>query len=228
MKRLLSLVLVVLAGAGCAKMSGSAAIRADVAEAAVAAAPAMPQRGGESPARLRVWSAWLSLEVRNVSNAVARASAMAAAAGGFVEETSGDGVHNASLALRVPAQAFAGAVDTLGGLGDVQQRSVSSTDVTEEYYDVDARLKNLTVLRDRLKQLLDKAVDVKDVLAIETELNRVQGELDSLAARQKALQGMVDLARIHVSFDRKPVLGPLGLVFKGLWIGIEKLFVLRR
>lgn len=222
---------IIVSGIGCAKMQGGQAARAGAYQsvgAAMLAAPAMPARAESQAPRLRTWSAWMNVEVRNVSNAVARATELATAAGGFVEETSGDGVHSARLNLRVPAGAFAGAVDTLGGLGDATQRSVSSSDVTEEYYDVDARLKNLAVLRDRLKELLGRAVDVKDVLAIETEMNRVQGELDSLQARMKALQGMVDLARITVNFERKRVLGPLGYVFKGIWLGIEKLFILRR
>lgn len=223
---------VLVSGMGCAKMQAKQASRFggyQVSGAAMLEAPAAMAARVESQApRLRTWSAWMNVEVRNVSNAAARATALVTDAGGFVEETSGDGVHSARLNLRVPAGAFAGAVDTLGGLGETTQRSISSTDVTEEYYDVDARLKNLVVLRDRLKELLGKAVDVKDVLAIETEMNRVQGELDSLQARMKALQGMVDLARITVNLERKQILGPLGYVFKGLWLGIEKLFVWRR
>ena len=86
---------------------------------------------------------------------------------------------------------------------------------------------NKIVLRDRLKQLLDKASAVKDVLAIETELNRVQADIDSMEGRIRALKGQVDYATVSLSLEREPILGPLGYVCKGLWWGIEKLFVIR-
>ena len=107
-------------------------------------------------------------------------------------------------------------------------RDLSSTDVTEEYVDIEARRTNLLALRDRLRALLDRATEVKDVVAIETELNRVQSELDSLDARMKALKGQVDYATLSVHLTRKPILGPLGYAAKGIWWVIEKLFVIRR
>jgi Domain of unknown function (DUF4349) len=112
-------------------------------------------------------------------------------------------------------------------LGTVTYRRVESEDVTEQYIDVEARLKNKIVLRDRLKQLLDKATAVKDVLAIETELNRVQSDIDSMEGRMRSMKKQVTYATVTLSLERKPILGPLGYVFKGLWWGVEKLFVIR-
>jgi hypothetical protein len=177
--------------------------------------------------RMLVWKAWLEMEVWNVSNAVAQATAVAQQQGGFVEQKSGGEEASATLRLRVPAAKLKAAVGALEELGTVTHRNLSSEDVTEQYVDVEARLKNKIVLRDRLKQLLDKAVSVKDVLAIETELNRVQADLDSMAARLKVLKGQADLATIEVSFTRQAILGPLGYVCKGLWGCVEKLFVIR-
>jgi len=192
-------------------------------------APAAQRERGNDPlaARMVAWRASLSVEVWNVSNAVARATALAEGRGGFVEQKSDHGESSARLTLRIPAAAFRAAVTTLEELGKVTHRDVRGEDVTEEYVDVDARLKNKLVLRDRLKQLLDKAVDVKDVLAIETELNRVQGDIDSMEGRIKLLKNQVDLATVTLNLERKAVLGPLGYLFKGVWWGVEKLFVLR-
>ena len=174
-----------------------------------------------------IWKAWLELEVWNISNAVVQATALAQQQGGFVEQKSGSEEASASLRLRVPAAKLKAAVGALEELGTVTHRNISSEDVTEQYVDVEARLKNKLALRDRLKQLLDKATGVKDVLAIETELNRVQADIDSMTARLKVLKGQVDLATIEVSFTRKAILGPLGYVCKGLWWCVEKLFVIR-
>jgi len=136
-----------------------------------------------TPARMLVWTAGLSLEVWNVSNAVEEATALVNAGGGYVSSASGDGVRSSRMTIRIPAKAFDGAVAKLESLGEIQSKDVSGRDVTEEYVDIEARLKNKIVLRDRLQKLLEKAADVKDVLAIETELNRVQGDTDSMQAR---------------------------------------------
>lgn len=194
--------------------------------------PMMPGApGGDltqvQPDRMLIWKAHLSLEVWSLSNAVGQAVAIAERAGGFVEQKSDCGEGATSLTLRIPVKAFRAAVAGLETLGTVTYRSVEGKDVTEQYIDVEARLKNKIALRDRLKQLLEKAVDVKDVLAIETELNRVQGDIDSMSGRIKSLKGQADYTTINLSLKRQAILGPLGYLFKGLWWGIEKLFVLR-
>jgi hypothetical protein len=50
---------------------------------------------------------------------------------------------------------------------------------------------------------------------------------DSMEGRIKALKGQVDYATVTLSLNRKPILGPLGYLFKGIWWGVEKLFVIR-
>ena len=179
------------------------------------------------PDRLLIWSAYLSVQVKNVSNAVSAAVAVAERQGGYVEQKSDNGEQSARVTLRIPAQAFKLAVASLEALGAVTHRNVKGEDVTEQYIDVEARLKNKIVLRDRLKQLLEKAADVKDILAIETELSRVQADIDSMEGRLKSLKGQVEYASVTLNLERTPILGPLGLLFKGLWWGIEKLFVIR-
>ena len=180
--------------------------------------------------RMRIWKASLSLEVADASNAVAQAVALAEQHGGYVESRSDSTYSGTTLTLRLPSRAFTNAVGALEALGDVTARRIETEDVTEQYVDVAARLKNKLVLRDRLRALLDKATEVKDVLAIETELNRVQSDVDSMEARIQSLQGQVDYAVLDLNLQQKekaPVLGPLGLVCKGLWWTVRKLFVLR-
>jgi hypothetical protein len=219
---------VVVAGLGVALCAGCASSR--MAYEAVAERGAA--RGGVESSDLRkdrmlIWKASLSVEVAAVSNAVAEAGRIVTAAGGFVERQSGSGENRAQLTLRVPASALRASMGVLEALGRVTDRSISSSDVTEQYVDVEARLKNKAALRDRLKQLLDKAQDVKDVLAIEAELSRVQSDIDSMEARMKSLRGQVDMASIDLALQRRKILGPVGYAFKALWWGVGKLFVIR-
>lgn len=179
------------------------------------------------PDRMLIWKAHMSLEVWNVSNAVAEAVSVVEKSGGYVERKSDGGESSASLTLRIPSKQFKAAVAGLEKLGTVTYRNVEGEDVTDEYVDVEARLKNKKVLRDRLQKLLDKAEDVKDVLAIETELNRVQGDIDSMEARIKSIKGGVDYATVDLSLSRKKIPGPVGYALKGFFWGFGKLFVIR-
>ena len=179
------------------------------------------------PDRMLIWEAQISLDVWNVSNAGAEAVSVVEKSNGYVERKSDGGETSASMTLRIPAKQFKTAVAGLEELGTVTYRSVEGKDVTDEYVDVEARLKNKKVLRDRLQKLLDKAADVKEVLAIETELNRVQGDIDSMEARIKSIKGSVDYATVNLDLNRRKILGPVGYVLKGCFWGIGKLFVIR-
>jgi len=225
----LHIVTVLCAGslaAGCALAShgggGSPALLESVAQSS--------DRNSASdvrPDRMLVWRASLTLEVSTVSDAMSKAIATVEQFKGYVEQKSDRGDESASVRLRVPSTAFKNAVGALEGLGAVTYRRVAGEDVTERYIDIDARLKNKIELRDRLRQLLQKATDVKDVLAIETELNRVQSDIDAMDGKLTLLKNEVAYATIELDLRRERILGPLGYILKGLWWGIEKLFILR-
>lgn len=198
------------------------------------AAEAMALRAAETPAaesvqrtRQLIWTAALTLEVADVAGPAQQAADLVKEAGGYVQNRSDSKENHASLTLRVPAAGLKDLMTRLETLGKVKNRHLASTDVTEQAIDLEARLKNMIALRDRLQQLLEKATDVKDVLAIETELSRAQAQVDSLTGRLNALRGQVDLATLELTLRRKRILGPLGATLKGLWWGLEKLFVIR-
>jgi hypothetical protein len=206
-------------------LSGCATAYRSASGDALAGMP--PQTESLDRSRMLIWRAWLSIEVSSVSNAVTRVTEIAKQSGGYVESNSDSGDESAHVTLRVPVGSLTPAMASLESIGKVTSRRVSSEDVTEQYVDIDARLKTMVALRDRLRALLDKAQDVKDILAIEKELGRVQGDIDSMQARLKALKGKVDLSSITVSIKRERILGPLGYVLKGAWWTIEKLFVIQ-
>lgn len=127
--------------------------------------------------------------------------------------------------LKVPAEKLETAVDMLSKLGDVKNSNMSKDDVTMQVTDSEAVLKNKRALRDRLRQILNQAKDVKDIIAVEAELSRVQSEIDSMEAMLKNLKGQVAMSDINLTLEKKRMPGPLGWVFMGLWWVVEKLFI---
>ncbi len=184
-----------------------------------------------------IWTGSITLEVGSLTNAANQVVAQTKAVGGYVESRSyGDGIiiyygetsPTITLGLRIPSDKLEQVLGDLEGMGKVKSKSLSSEDVTERYIDTETRLATKKKLRDRLKELLGKAVDVKDVLAIEKELNRIQADIDSMTARLKSMKGKVDYASLSVTLEaekQERVLGPLGYVWEGAKWCVLKLFV---
>jgi hypothetical protein len=109
-----------------------------------------------------------------------------------------------SITIRVPAAAFEEAVRRIAGVGDMLHRNVTAEDVTEEYRDLEIRLKSARAVQARLTELLAKAAKVEDSLAIERELDRVSGEIERIEGRIKYLKDRAAFSTITVRFEPRP------------------------
>jgi DNA-binding FrmR family transcriptional regulator len=176
--------------------------------------------------RLHVLTASQTVEVKEIASAMKQVDSVMQKSGGYVQSQSVREEEQAYLVLRFPAPQLRPMLDAMAALGSEESRSIASQDVTEQYIDTEARLKNAIALRDRLKALLGQAKGVKDILEIEKELTRVQGDIDSMEGRLKKLKGQVDLAQIDLTLKRKKILGPLGYIVYGIGWVIQKLFVI--
>jgi hypothetical protein len=184
--------------------------------------------GDQQPAdRVLIRTGTAEVEVDSILLGYERATAIATALGGRVDREQLT-ERSATLVLRIPDAQLEAALDSLATLGEMTSRSLSARDVTMEVIDVDARLANLRAARDRLRELHARATAVSDVVAVERELARIQGEIDSLEARRTYLRDAAALSQLQVTLNRRVILGPLGVVAKGLGWVLEKLFVLRR
>src|SRR2546426_105645 len=140
---------------------------------------------------------------------------------------------DARLKIRIPARRLSEVLDHLARLGEEKRRHVSSEDVTEKVGDLNTELANKKALRDRLRGVLARAKDVKDVLSVENELTRVQTEIDSLEGHLKRMREDIDFSAVDLHLaQREPgkkrgILGPLGYLYVGTKWFITKLFVIR-
>jgi hypothetical protein len=101
--------------------------------------------------------------------------------------------------VRVPQPQFFAALERLEAVGEVQGRNVGSQDMSEQFIDLEARLKSAQRQEQSLLSLLQKAVNVTEVLTIERELNRIRGEIERLQGQLNFLQRRVELATISIS-----------------------------
>lgn len=169
----------------------------------------------------------IDLEVDDIDLTVPEMTKVIVDAGGYVEYSRITGKDRGRIVARVPADKLEPTMNALASLGSLESRTISSEDVTEQYVDLEMRLKNNVVLRDRLKALLSRATKVEEILHIETELARVQSEVESHQAKLNRLRSQVQLSHLTISLERKRLLGPLGYLGYGLWWVLKKLFVIR-
>ena len=135
------------------------------------------------------------------------------------------------MRIRVPATGLDHTIPDAAALGRVLNRAISESDVTTRYIDTEARLKTRLALRDRLQKLLETATTVEDVLNIERELARVQGEIDAMQGQLDYLDRQVAESTLDLTLQIPAVTppetrpGPLGYVALGLWKAVKWLFV---
>ena len=156
----------------------------------------------ETAQRKVISSASVSIEVEDVQEAVTGVRTIAEGLGGFVEQLSSSGEpehERAAMTIRVPQGQFFPAMERIEALGTVQNRNVGSEDVSEQFIDLEARLKSSLREEESLLSLLEKVATVSEVLAIERELTRVRSEVERLQGRLNFLERRVDLATISVS-----------------------------
>jgi hypothetical protein len=147
--------------------------------------------------RIVIYNAALGIEVKDVEVSIKTVSNLAEQMEGYIQKVTTD-----SIVIRVPAAQFDDAIRPIEALGTVTHRDVEGTDVTEEYIDLEARLRQAKTVHARLEALLAKADAVKDALAIEKELARVGGEVERLQAKLEYLKNRVAFATISVRFKR--------------------------
>jgi hypothetical protein len=143
----------------------------------------------------------ISIEVPDVTKALARVRAMALQLGGYVGGSqAGTRDEPATLTLRIPADRFDDALARLHELdGDVVVEATSEQDVTSAVVDLEARITNLQASEKQYRTLLAQAVKVDDILAVQTRLDDVRGQIEQLQAQHKELSGLADLSTLTVT-----------------------------
>ncbi len=206
-------------------LSGCASKRASVGAVPTAVGRA---RGAEQVVdRLVTQRASISVRVSDVAAAAGRVDGIVGQAGGVVAEATRTDDGRASFTLRVPAVRLEAVLDQLAELGRASDRTVAARDVTDQVFDLEARLQNKRALRERLRHLLSSTATLQEILAVEDQLARVQTDIDTLEGQLERLRTDVAMAHVSLSLERATQLGPLGYFFQGLWTGIRKLFVWR-
>ncbi|MER8029664.1 DUF4349 domain-containing protein [Streptomyces bauhiniae] len=202
-----------LALTGCSESGGdSKASSADAPTAAPGAAGGAYEDGKSARRSPRlapsvIRTASLEVEVRDVPGALAKARQVTEDMGGYVGEEStdrdDDGSERTRVVLRVPSERYAEVLGSLQGTGKLLRRTARAQDVTDQVVDVDSRIKSQRASVARVRELMDRADKLTDVVALEGELSSREADLESLLAQQASLKDRTGLATITLSLAGK-------------------------
>ncbi len=154
--------------------------------------------------RMVIYNATLTLQVKDYQNVQSAISQGVEAKGGYIVESStykdgGNGV-SGRIIVKIPQPSFNTFLTELEELSiEVRDRSVIGNDVTEEYVDLEARLKSKIAVEARLTSFMEKATTTEDLLKISSDLASVQQEIEQVRGRMKYLQNNTDFSTVTIS-----------------------------
>ena len=185
-----------------------------------------------------IYTADVTLETRDFDAASEALAALVSSVGGYFESrelNQGGTYRSVYCVIRVPASRFSETLDQSGEIGHMTYRNEWSQNVSEAYYDLEARLTTQRTKLQRLQELLAKAENMADIITIESAISETELQIEYLTGSLRNYDSLIDFSTIRLSLrevyrlsneEVKPVTfgDRLGTAFKrGLEQGIDNL-----
>jgi hypothetical protein len=119
------------------------------------------------------------------------------------------------ITIRIPASSFPAATNVLRGLGTVRGDNTTTEDVSQEYVDLQSRLRNLRAEQNVLLGLFGRAKTIRDTLAVQGELSNVEGQVEQITGRVKFLDARTLFSTVTIHLQEPGVLTVLTPENKG-------------
>jgi hypothetical protein len=139
-----------------------------------------------------------------------KVASLAEARGGFVvtsearQQTAADSVtpyEVVTVEVRVPAAQFDAFVGEVRGAGSVVTEKITGQDVTEEYIDLEARIRTQRALETQFLEIMKGARAVSDALEVQRALATVRGEIERLEGRRRFLENQTSLSTVKITLQ---------------------------
>jgi len=160
-----------------------------------------------------IYDAQIDLVVESVDPVSKKVAAVVQDARGYIAEQNVTGSPGSQRSMRwkirVPVEQFESLVGSIVALGELERNNRTSQDVTEQYYDIEARIKNKRVEEQTLNKILqERSGKLEDVLKIEIELSRVRGEIEQLEGKIRVLENLSSLATLTLNVREREKYAP--------------------
>ena len=110
------------------------------------------------------------------------------------------------MTLRVESKNFDKLIQKISShVKNIDFQNVNIKDVTEEYLDVSARIKNKKALEERYKELLKQARNVEEMMSIESQIGVLRENIESMEGRLNYLKDRISMSSLTIQFYEKPI-----------------------
>lgn len=159
--------------------------------------------------RLIIKNAEMTLLVADTAVAIDRLTQIVGDFGGYIISSRewfvdwyGDNYKNATYTFAVPVDQFERALGRLRGISvRVLDERATGEDVTQEFVDLESRLRNLEATRDRIRTFLDRATTVEEALEVNQELSNIDAQIEETKGRMNFLVGRAAFSTITVTLE---------------------------
>lgn len=193
-------VLMLVTCAGCSQSSDNTSMEAASEEAV---APVTDQKTDAAVERKLIKEGQVEFETSNLSSTRKTIFEAVDKYKGYVSsdhEFKSDERHSNTLTIRVPAENFDNLLkDATDGVDRFDSKEINVKDVTEEFLDIEARVKTKKELEARYLEILKKAKNVTEMLEIEKQSGELRAEIESIEGRLKYLQNNVSFSTLTMS-----------------------------
>ena len=152
--------------------------------------------------RIIVRTVDMHIVVTDISGAVDSTADLAEEFGGWVISSNRSAKHRGFVSIRVPADRLDEAIQRLRDSAvDVESEIISSRDVTDQYVDLQSRLKNQQATEVALLKLLERATKVEDALKIRETLSTVQEEVELLLGKIQLIEQTAAFSLLNLTLE---------------------------
>ncbi|MDP6063547.1 MAG: DUF4349 domain-containing protein [SAR202 cluster bacterium] len=156
--------------------------------------------------RIIVRTVDMTLIVQDVSSAVDDIAELATTSGGWVVSSRRDGRDSAFISFRVPAEGLESALEEVRELTvEVESENSTAEDVTDEFTDLEARIRSQKASEDALVELLGEARTVSNTLEVQTALAVVREDIESMEGRLNLLAQTSAFSLVNVYLNAEPM-----------------------
>lgn len=149
-----------------------------------------------------IYTADVTLETRDFDSASAAVTELVDAMGGYFERrelNQGGTYRSLYCTIRVPASRFTETLDQSGEIAHLTYRNEYSQNVSEAYYDLEARLTTQRTKLKRLQELLAEAKDMSDIIVLESEISNTELQIEYLTGSLRSYDSLIDYSTIHLT-----------------------------
>ncbi len=162
--------------------------------------PSAKPAGDAKTGRKLVYNASMILEVQDMKTSEELVTKAVEKTGGYVESRSGDN-YAVYLVFRVPSDALESSMAETAQAGKTLSASMTADDVTDRFFDLEGRLRNMRILEERYRSYLKQAKTIEDILMVEKSLSDTTLEIENLEGSFRDLSKQISLSSLTVTLQ---------------------------